>query len=105
MAIKRGGSVDREARRGLPPVGAVLGHSVLEESVRARGRAAVLRAVRAAIEEARGGLRGGKGRPGSGRTGGAIVADSPTRAGERAAGDQRDGRAAAYRARAGAAGV
>ena len=46
--------------RGLPPVGAVLEHDVLATSVRARGRGAVLRAVRAAIEEARCGLRDGR---------------------------------------------
>jgi L-seryl-tRNA(Ser) seleniumtransferase len=51
--------IDREGLRGLPAVGAVLGHEVLEESVRARGRAAVVRAVRVAIEEARVGLRAG----------------------------------------------
>jgi L-seryl-tRNA(Ser) seleniumtransferase len=52
--------MDGEALRGLPPVGAVLEHEVLAGSVRGRGRAAVLRAVRAAIEEARRGLRAGR---------------------------------------------
>ncbi len=51
--------MDRDGLRGLPPVGAVLEHEALAASVRARGRAAVLRAVRAALEEARRGLRVG----------------------------------------------
>ncbi len=48
-----------EALRGLPAVGVVLEHRALAESVRARGRGAVVRAVRAALEEARHGLRNG----------------------------------------------
>jgi len=48
-----------EALRGLPAVGVVLEHGALAESVRLRGKAAVLRAVRAALEEARCGLRSG----------------------------------------------
>ncbi|MFI5456646.1 MAG: L-seryl-tRNA(Sec) selenium transferase [Isosphaerales bacterium] len=51
--------MDRDALRRLPPVGAVLEHEFLVESVNARGRVTVLRAVREAIEEARRGLRGG----------------------------------------------
>jgi L-seryl-tRNA(Ser) seleniumtransferase len=51
--------VDHDLFRRLPPVGAVLEHDVLVESVREKGRAAVLRAVRAALDEARGGLRQG----------------------------------------------
>jgi len=51
--------VDRDALRRLPPVGAVLEHDSLVESLRARGRVAVLRAVRTALEEARCGLRRG----------------------------------------------
>jgi L-seryl-tRNA(Ser) seleniumtransferase len=43
----------------LPPVGAVLGHELLVGALGVRGRAAVLRAVRAALEEARCGLREG----------------------------------------------
>jgi L-seryl-tRNA(Ser) seleniumtransferase len=49
--------MDGDAFRRLPPVGAVLEHGVLADSVRTRGRAAVLGAVRAAIEEARRGLQ------------------------------------------------
>jgi L-seryl-tRNA(Ser) seleniumtransferase len=45
--------VDRDALRQLPPVGTVLEHALLEPCKRARGRAAVLRAVRGAIAEAR----------------------------------------------------
>ncbi len=51
--------MDHEALRRLPPVSAVLEHECLASSVRARGRAAVLRAVRTALEEARSELRGG----------------------------------------------
>ena len=51
--------MDRDALRQLPPVGAVLEHELLEPSVHARGRVAVLRAVRAAIEEARAALQAG----------------------------------------------
>jgi L-seryl-tRNA(Ser) seleniumtransferase len=51
--------MDREALRQLPPVGAVLDHEALQEAVCARGRAAVVHAVRAAIEEARSGLKVG----------------------------------------------
>jgi L-seryl-tRNA(Ser) seleniumtransferase len=51
--------VDPDALRSLPPVGSVLGHELLVESLRGRGRVAVLRAVRAALEEARGSLRHG----------------------------------------------
>ena len=49
--------IDRDAFRGLPPVGARARARGAGGSVRTRGRAAVLRAVRAAIEEARRGLR------------------------------------------------
>ncbi len=52
--------IDRDAFRGLPAVGALIEHEVLECAVRTRGRAAVVRAVRAAIEEAREGLRAGR---------------------------------------------
>jgi L-seryl-tRNA(Ser) seleniumtransferase len=52
--------VDNELLRELPPVGAVLGHPVLAESLTARGRPAVTRAVRAAIQETRVGLRAGR---------------------------------------------
>jgi L-seryl-tRNA(Ser) seleniumtransferase len=45
--------------RALPAVGVVLEHGALAESVRSRGRAAVVRAVRAALDEARRGLRSG----------------------------------------------
>lgn len=48
--------MDQDALRRLPPVGAVLEHEALVEPVCARGRVAVLRAVRSALEEAR---RGG----------------------------------------------
>jgi L-seryl-tRNA(Ser) seleniumtransferase len=51
--------VDRDALRRLPPVGAVLEHEFLVDAVGARGRSAVLRAVRAALEEARCALRDG----------------------------------------------
>jgi len=43
----------------MPPVGAVLEHELLVDSVDARGRVAVLRAVRAALEDTRCGLRRG----------------------------------------------
>jgi L-seryl-tRNA(Ser) seleniumtransferase len=52
--------VDRDVCRQLPPVGAVLGHELLVPSLNARGRFAVLLAVRAAIEEARTALRAGR---------------------------------------------
>jgi L-seryl-tRNA(Ser) seleniumtransferase len=45
--------VNRDALRQLPPVGAVLEHKLLDPCVCARGRLAVLRAVRGAIAEAR----------------------------------------------------
>ncbi len=48
-----------DAFRQLPPVGAVLEHELLVASLRARGRVAVLGAVRAALEEARSALRAG----------------------------------------------
>ena len=51
--------MDRDAFRQLPPVGAVLEHELLVSSLRARGRVAVLGAVRAALEEARSALRAG----------------------------------------------
>jgi len=51
--------MDRDALRRLPPVSAVLEDEALRETARARGRAAVVRAVRAAIEEARNGLKVG----------------------------------------------
>jgi L-seryl-tRNA(Ser) seleniumtransferase len=52
--------VDRDVLRRLPPVGAVLEHEVLGDSIQSRGRTPVLRAVRAALEEARSGLRQGR---------------------------------------------
>jgi L-seryl-tRNA(Ser) seleniumtransferase len=52
--------IDRNAFRGLPAVGALIEHQALEGAVRARGRAAVLRALRAAIEQAREELRAGR---------------------------------------------
>jgi len=55
--------VDHNALRELPAVCAVLGHETLAESMKARGRAAVLRAVRAAIQEARSGLQAGRSLP------------------------------------------
>jgi L-seryl-tRNA(Ser) seleniumtransferase len=55
--------VDNEALRELPAVGAVLGHETLAESTKARGRGAVLRAVRAAIQETRSGLKAGRSLP------------------------------------------
>jgi len=51
--------VDRDALRSLPAVGTVLGHEILAESMEARGREAVLRAVRVAIQETRSGLQKG----------------------------------------------
>jgi L-seryl-tRNA(Ser) seleniumtransferase len=51
--------VDRDALRQLPPVGTVLEHVLLVPCVSARGRAAVLRAVRGAIAEARTAIQGG----------------------------------------------
>ena len=78
--------MDLDALRGLPPVGAVLEHDVLTDSVRARGRGAVLRAVRAAIEEARSGLRGGSASCGGCREFGQAVARDPGTASERACG-------------------
>ena len=59
---KTGQLMGLEALRGLPAVGVVLEHGALAESVRARGRGAVVRAVRAALEEARRRLRGGMNR-------------------------------------------
>ncbi len=55
--------MENEALRELPAVCAVLGHELLAESRTARGRAAVLRAVRAAIQEARTGLQAGRSLP------------------------------------------
>jgi len=52
-------AVAHEALRQLPPVNAVLDHEELVELRSSRGRDAVLRAVRAAIEEARTRLRKG----------------------------------------------
>jgi L-seryl-tRNA(Ser) seleniumtransferase len=52
-------TVDRDAFRQLPPVNAVLEHQLLVSSLHARGRVAVLGAVRAALEEARSALRSG----------------------------------------------
>jgi L-seryl-tRNA(Ser) seleniumtransferase len=52
-------AVERDVFRQLPPVGAVLEHELLVSSVHARGRVAVLGAVRAALEEARSALRTG----------------------------------------------
>ena len=49
-------AVDHDACRQLPPVGAVLEHELLVSSLQVRGRVAVLRAVRAALEEARSAL-------------------------------------------------
>jgi L-seryl-tRNA(Ser) seleniumtransferase len=51
--------VDHDALRQLPPVGAVLEHDLLLPSLHERGRAAVLCAVRMAIDEARSALRAG----------------------------------------------
>ena len=51
--------MDRDVRRRLPPVGAVLEHQALVDSIQARGRVAVLRAVRNALEETRTSLRQG----------------------------------------------
>jgi L-seryl-tRNA(Ser) seleniumtransferase len=51
--------MDNSALRRLPAVSVVLEQEALADSVRARGRGAVLKAVRAAIEEARKGLGGG----------------------------------------------
>ena len=48
-----------DAFRQLPPVGAILQHELLVSSLNARGRVAVLGAVRAALEEARSALRAG----------------------------------------------
>jgi L-seryl-tRNA(Ser) seleniumtransferase len=45
--------VEDDARRGLPPVNAVLDHERLAEPMRSRGRVAVRRAVRQALEELR----------------------------------------------------
>jgi L-seryl-tRNA(Ser) seleniumtransferase len=47
----------------LPPVSAVLEHELLAESVRERGRIAVRRAVRTALEELRRGIREGRDHP------------------------------------------
>src|SRR5262245_38310482 len=49
----------RDALRQLPPVGAVLDHELLARDVSERGRCAVKRAVRRALEEARLGLSNG----------------------------------------------
>jgi L-seryl-tRNA(Ser) seleniumtransferase len=57
--VERLKAVHRDAFRQLPPVGAVLEHESLVSSLHARGRVAVLGAVRAAIEEARSALRAG----------------------------------------------
>jgi L-seryl-tRNA(Ser) seleniumtransferase len=51
--------MDRDALRRLPPVGAVLEDEALRDTICARGRATVLSAVRAAIDEARSGLLAG----------------------------------------------
>jgi L-seryl-tRNA(Ser) seleniumtransferase len=55
--------VDNDVLRELPAVGTILGHAMLAESLTARGRAAVARAVRAAIQEARSGLLAGRALP------------------------------------------
>ncbi len=52
--------MDNEALRNLPAVCTVLEHALLGESVVARGRVAVTRTVRAAIQEARSGLAAGR---------------------------------------------
>jgi L-seryl-tRNA(Ser) seleniumtransferase len=52
-------TVDHDAFRQLPPVGAVLDHKLLVPSMHERGRVAVLSAVRTAMEEARTALRAG----------------------------------------------
>jgi L-seryl-tRNA(Ser) seleniumtransferase len=52
--------VDNEALRELPAVGTIMGHGLLAESLTARGRVAVTRAVRAAIQEARNGVLAGR---------------------------------------------
>ncbi len=51
--------MDRDALRQLPPVGTVLGHELLEPCLNGQGRAAVLRAVRDAIAEARAAIQEG----------------------------------------------
>lgn len=51
--------MDRDARRQLPPVSAVLAHAALAESLVEKGQPAVLRAVRSALEEARQVLQAG----------------------------------------------
>jgi L-seryl-tRNA(Ser) seleniumtransferase len=51
--------VDRDALRQLPPVGTVLEHELLEPCLNGQGRAAVLRAVRDAIAEARAAIQEG----------------------------------------------
>jgi L-seryl-tRNA(Ser) seleniumtransferase len=55
--------VDRESLRRLPPVGTVLEHEVLVDSVQSKGRASALWAVRTALEEARSGIRLGHSLP------------------------------------------
>jgi len=55
--------VESDARRGLPPVSAVLEHELLVESLPVRGRLAVRRAVRTALAELRRGLKEGKAVP------------------------------------------
>jgi L-seryl-tRNA(Ser) seleniumtransferase len=52
--------VEDDARRGLPPVNAVLDHEILADPMRSRGRAAVRRAVRQVLEELRRGSREGR---------------------------------------------
>jgi L-seryl-tRNA(Ser) seleniumtransferase len=52
--------VDRDALRELPAVSVVLGHEILAEQVKVRGREAALRAVRAAIQEVRSSLQQGR---------------------------------------------
>ena len=51
--------MERDAFRRLPPVGAVLEHEHLVGALQERGRGAVLRAVRVALDEARSQLRRG----------------------------------------------
>jgi L-seryl-tRNA(Ser) seleniumtransferase len=51
--------VDGDSRRQLPPVSAVLEHALVASSLSARGRAAVVRAVRSALDEARQALQSG----------------------------------------------
>src|SRR5262249_49321559 len=59
-ASKRVPDVAEDSRRRLPAVGSVLTHELLAESLHRRGRLAVRRAVRSAIEELRQDLETGQ---------------------------------------------